>query len=446
MKERERGAFYTRIFIHITLSLLSPEGTACHVTVPTQPAASYSECILKINTPLKINVVSACTGDPVMTIPYDKLRRFGCQIAVGSDIVWFETCSCHGDMEEFQFFVVAMGIEKAYQIVQEYKRSVELALRDHLIMEEGDQSQFLYSYVVKSHYGHTDYPTIGRERILQSGLMSLSTSGGALSLSDLNKFARSRPSVPTLNTQGPIPGDMGKMSTPNALGGLKSISPSPSPIHSPRSPTSPNRMSLEQLQRSPRPSRSSQSNTSGEFDSGVNMETLDPSRIMDPSRHSAPCYFPALGSSPKQRKATLEDMRKGKSFDERPSPPTGKKITLKDFRATSVADTKSRKTSLADLQVRGAGAYYNRSPQAPRKNGYDSAVGSSSDLVNSPPYSAGSTGSRGFSSPYDHLDGGSPNGRHGLAAYAHLEGKDLGMSLPTRGARGKRSGPAYVET
>ncbi len=67
--------------------------------------------------------------------------------------MWFETCSCDGTMEEFHFFIVALGIEKAYQIVQEYKRSIELALRVHIIMEEGDQSQCLYSYVVKSHYG-----------------------------------------------------------------------------------------------------------------------------------------------------------------------------------------------------------------------------------------------------------------------------------------------------
>ena len=295
-------------------SSFPPEGTSFHITVPSQPAATYSECILKLTTPLKVQAISSFNGEEVLSIPFSKLRRFGCQIAVESDIVWFETCSCHGDMEEFQFFVVALGIEKAYQIVQEYKRSIELALRDHLIMEEGDQSQFLFSYVVKSHYGHPDYPAVGRERILQSGLMSLSTSGGSLSLSELNKFARSRPSLPAVHApQGPVPGDMGKKSIPHSMSLVRSSSPSP--VHSPTctSPPYQAKTTLDQLRCSPRPSRSSHSGTSGEFDSGVNMDMLDP------SRHSAPEYFSALPTG----KPSLEEMRKGRSFDEsrkQPSP------------------------------------------------------------------------------------------------------------------------------
>jgi hypothetical protein len=391
-----------------------------------------------MNTPLKISVVSSSTGDPVMVIPFNKLRRFGCQIAIGSDIVWFETCSCHGDMEEFQFFTVALGIEKAYQIVQEYKRTIELALRDHLIMEEGDQSQFLYSYVLKSHYGHPDYPTVGRERILQSGIMSLSTSGGSLSLSELNKFARSRSSVPTVINAppGPVPGDMGQMR-----------SPSPSPVHSPTSHDK--KMSI--LQCGPRPSRTSQ--TSTDFDSGVNMDSLDPNAHLDPSRHSAPCYFPAMSAGGKKSsKATLEAMRKGKSFDEKPSPPTQHRTTLKDFKATSVDSRTTRKTSLADLQVKGVSPY-SRSPLAQRRDGYDSAVGSASDLPHSPPGNIGSPARGVGRSPYDHL-GTSSNSTHsnGRSPYDHLDGM-AGMSLnASYGGKSsnsygrKRNGPAYVET
>ena len=111
---------------------------------------------------------------------------------------------------------------------QEYKRTIKLALREHLIMEEGDQSQYLYSYVVKSHYGHPEFPALGRDRILQSGLMSLSTSGGALSLSDLNKFARSRPSLPAISLSGPIPGDF---SGRNTLSLVSPVAPPPTPKH-----------------------------------------------------------------------------------------------------------------------------------------------------------------------------------------------------------------------
>ena len=373
------------------------DGASFHVTVPTQPASSLAECVLKVTTPLKINVVSSLNGNAVLAIPYGSIRRFGCQVVIGSDIVWFETCNCGGNMEEFIFFVVASGIEKAYQIVQEYKRSMELALRDHMIMEEGDQSQFLFSYVVKSHYGHLDYPSVGRERILQSGLMSLSTSGGALSLSDHNKFARcSRPSLTPAQTSvdsAPIPGDTGT-----------------------RLPLSPTRggtsKTLDQLKASPRPSRSSfQSSAPAEFDSGVGMDMLDP------GRHSAPCFFPAINSRP-----SLADTRTRKSVDESQrltrSQPAGK-MSLSNFNAGRSMDANyGKKMSLAELQMNGSGNTYNNlKGRGSRK---DSGMGDMSPSGNG-------------RSSYDHLKGkGNP--------YDHLPGKVAGMSLHNK------SGSAYVDS
>lgn len=381
------------------------------MTVPSQPASSFSECILKVTTPLKINVVSSLNGNAVLAISYGNIRRFGCQVVIGSDIVWFETCNCHGDVEEFIFFVVASGIERAYQIVQEYKRSMELALRDHMIMEEGDQSQFLFSYVVKSHYGHLDYPSVGREKILQSGLMSLSTSGGALSLSDHNKFARSsRPSLTAGYTQAdsaPIPGD---------TGARKSIHPPASPGVSSTSRGG-SRKTLDQLKTSPRPPRSSyQSSAPVEFDSSVGMDMLDP------ARHSAPCFFPELDSRP-----CLMDTRTRKSVDESQrltsSQPAGK-MSLKNFNAgRSMDGHHGKKMSLADLQLNGTGNAYNS-----MKGRQDSSAGSTSGL---PP--SGNRNGNGGGSSYDHLK------EHGNP-YDHLPGKVAGMSLHNK------SGSAYVDS
>lgn len=432
------------IWVAKLLECCSKEGTSFHVTVPDQPGASFSECILKVNTPLKINAVSSFDGEQIMSIPYHQLRRFGCQVAVESDIVWFETCSCDGTMEEFHFFIVALGIEKAYQIVQEYKRSIELALRVHIIMEEGDQSQCLYSYVVKSHYGHQEFPTIGRERILQSSLLSLSSSGGSLSLSELNKFARSRPTltvggIPHL--AGPIPGDMGgyaSSASPNMLSSMRSSS-----IASP--PTSPSagypngrggtNTMLDQLKLSPRLSgrKTSQTSAPADFDSGVNMEGLDP------ARHSAPCYLPALD---KPAASSRGGGATAKGFDNaRLSKSTGGgKVMLSEFRAAKSMDYSrgGERTSLADLQVKGA---YSRSPQA-KRNGYDSAVGSASDLL--APARATSSGGVPMSSTYDHL--GTSSGRGGGQGYDRLSESMSGMSLRSAYANSKGRGPAYVDS
>lgn len=396
---------------------LPTDGTSLHVTVPDQPAACFSEAILKTTTPLKVSVISSFNGDTVMTIPFSRIRRFGCQLAIDKDIIWFETCGCKGDLEEFQFFIVALGIEKAYQVVQEYKRSIELALRDHMIMEEGDQTQFLYSYVVKSHYGHSDFPAIQRERILQSSILSLSTSGGSMSLSELNKFTRSRPSFPAIS---PLTVDGGGVSPGRGVSPSSPISPTHY-SHGPpgeQSGAAPGgKMTLGQLQRSPRPSRSSvqssmQSSAPLEFDSGVSVDGP-----VDPSRHSAPCYV--FGSEQNAQRPKLrakgksfDGMRKisaGSSFDQPRKTSAGSaRPTLQDIRESGKGETTRLNVSLGQLQLKGGLQAFNAGHR-----GTDSALGSASDLNHTPYSKAG-----GNPYAYDHLGNGKSNGAY---AFDHLD-------------------------
>ena len=361
------------------------------MTVPDQPTACFSECVLKLTTPLRVNVISSTNGNAIISVPYNKIRRFGCQIAIDSDIVWFETCNCE-DSEEFQFFKVASGIEKAYQIIQEYKRAIELALRDHMIQEEGDESQFLYSYVVRKHYGHPEFPAVGRERILQSSLMSLDASGGALSLRDLNKYTRSRPSLPYISMTGPIPGDVGRRNTTADVRQVSPFTRSPSPISSPANHLHEGQFTLSDVQRSPRNSRVNLS-ASADFDSGVVVDGLDA------SRHSAPCYV--FGRAVPHKK-TLEDMKKDRSFDESKNHQT-------------------KRPSLAQMQLDGS---LSRSRKTSRET--DSALGSL-ELLGS---------SRGYD-PY------SDKKKVSLAAYDHLAEKFEGI-LAKPGSHERKNASHYV--
>ena len=106
-----------------------------------------------------------------------------------------------------------------------------------------------------------------------------------------------------------------------------------------------------------------------EFDSGVAMNGLDP------SRHSAPCYIDGSSSSAgSTHKMTLNDMKKGRSFEE---------------------TNKSRKTLLAQVQLEGGIQAFSRHTNR------DSAIGSASDLPYSPASPSGyrATSSRLFKTP-----------------------------------------------
>ncbi len=383
------------------------ESTSFHVTIPNQPAVPQAEAILKISTPTKISAISSLNGNFLLSVPFKSLRRIGCQIALDKDILWFETCSCSQEGENFYFLVMHAGIDRAYQIVLEYKRGIELALRDHMIMEENNQSKFSYSFVVKTHYGHPEFPKAAQEQIVSNGLLSLAESGDAMSLSDLNRLTRARPSIGVIEvnnaTAAPVPGlvEGGERRTPSPYNSRRSP-PSPSPLSLSNGATF---IGLDQVSRTSR--QRGQCSSSSGFDSGVGIDSFDESRI------SAPCNLStSMNASPvswkeqKQRKTTLEDMRKVSSLDE--------------TRKFGVV-TGSRKTSLAVIQQSG-GVY-----SLPRKSHTkgDSGLGSSSDAESS-------SGTKGVS----------------LAAYDHLLKKANDVSLQERSpySARKMSSPAYVQS
>ena len=340
-----------------------------------------------------------------MSIPFEKIRRFGCQIAVDRDIVWFETCSCQAEGENFAFFIVASGIEKAYQIVMEYKRSFELGLRDHMIMEEGDQSKFFYSFVVRSHYGHTEFSHTRSNQILSSSLLSLSASGGSLSQSDLNRLTRSRSPLHMTEASrgrlGPVPGLMDMHNTPTsptAHDTRRGSSPllSPSPI---------SRMSLGDVHKSSRVFGQYRS-ASTELYLGVHKE------MSDPSRSSAPCSLSkSLNTTSnswkkqKTQKLTLQDIKKGMYVNE-----------------SHKGSFQPRKTSLSQLQKDGGLHAFKKTKSSKDKL-------SSNENLSASPYSKGDGGA--MAAAYDHLVNGIDN---------------ISVQHSSRYQEAKTGNPAYVES
>ena len=377
------------------------EGSTFHVTVPDQPTCVLSEAVLKVATPLKVNAVSSLNGEVVMSIPFARIRRLGCQIAFDRDIVWFETCECNEEGENFAFVVVASGIERAYQIVLEYKRSIELSLLDHLIMEEGDESKFLYSFVVRSHYGHTEFSAGMREQILSSSLRSLSASGGALSLSDLNRFSRTRLSVDN-STQvfKPVPGLVSTSGSSRS-----SVSPhhSTTGVSSHHSSFGKGRRSLDQLQIGAHPS-GNQKSLSSELYMGSRKEVLDPSRSSAPCALSKSVNLPSSSwKEQKKQKATLSDFKKGRS-------------SVDNFDKKRL---NQGRTSLSQLQQDGM-------LQQIRKNSKDDNIACTHSSVSN----------------------GHDRGGVSLAAYDHLVERveDISLQSSSTYQERRKKDPAYVDT
>lgn len=348
-----------------------------------------------------------------MSIPFEKIRRFGCQIAKDVDIVWFETCCCQEEEENFAFLVVASGIEVAYQIVLEYKRLFELALRDHMIMEEGDQSIFLYSFVVRSHYGHTEFSPTRRSEILSLSLLNLSTLRGPVSLSELNRFSRSRSPLHMTEAAnlrlGPVPGRM--EGPPSSLEFRRPSSPRLSPLPSPSSRHM-KPMSFSQVNMTPKAVAAHRSSSS-ELHFGMRSDKNDP------SRSSAPC---TLSHSLDTTSPSWNDQKK-------------RKLTLADMsQYEHLKKNMQKKSSLAQIQKDGGIQKLQKVRKLSKQ--MDSAGGSVDnhlESLNSSPYYSRSEDCRGGVSlaTYDHLVKGIENiSVHRSNAY------------PER----KKSSPAYVET
>lgn len=294
---------------------------------------NYLEGILKLSAPVHVTIVSPANGAQILTISFDRIRRFGCEVIADFDIVWFETCGCKGVIEQFFYFSVPSGIEVAHTIVQEIKRNIELRIRSFLIQEEGDKERCQSTYISRSHYGCGEYPAGTRQGIIQTGLISIAASPGRtegtrqLSMISRMRRASEFSVTPTLghleqrrqstekrrNTLADLQGGGGASTQ---LGPSPSPRGTPSPSHSPSPGSSGNRMTLSQFGKRPAGSYanarvgngSSNSAGRGDFDSGVQVGAFDP------SRHSAPSYY-TVSDLPKE-KTTLKDMPKRMSLDE----------------------------------------------------------------------------------------------------------------------------------
>lgn len=445
----------------LTLTAPHTDGQTVHVTVPSQPTTSYAEAILKLGAPMAVKVVSPSTGEIVLEVPLERIRRFGCQVYLDSDIIWFETCGCKGAQQQFYFFVVASGIEKALSITQNLKKSIEYTTRALLIQEEGDEMMYQYSYISRKHYGCSEYSAFARDRVLSASLMHLAAStsaSGAISIGEMNKFKRQRASVPYIHmvppeasytserrstladlqgktspehSHSPVPGARAPFTRSSSPGHPSNMSP----IHSPNLKS---RKTLAEKFRVEGGVGIGFSHSAGqtEFDSGITLDAIDQSRF------SAP-----VPSSPRQM---MEDTHKMKSFDEQ----VGRRSPKPTVNAGP------RKISLGTLQNATSVVNYVNSRKFSRDHRHDSAVGSAELIIDEEDISSGHHFSDSRLSPtppvssYDHLPpvmgGGSPrlpprgNGGISLAAYDHLDSSFAGLSL--KNALSKQKGAAYVES
>ena len=87
------------------------------------------------------------------------------------DVIWCEICTCKPDEQEFCFFVVASGMDRAMLIAGDLKTKIEKDTGRFLIMEEDRHPEC--TYISRTHYGCAPYPKLGRDRVLHAGLVNL---------------------------------------------------------------------------------------------------------------------------------------------------------------------------------------------------------------------------------------------------------------------------------
>ncbi len=410
--------------------------------------ASYLEGLIKLSAPAQVTIVSPVNSAKLVTIDFNTIRRFGCEVLVDYDIVWFETCGCKvGAIEQFFWFAVPSGIEAAHIIIQDIKKSVELTVRSFLIQEEGNKDPCQTIYISRPHYGCNEYPVSMRQRIMQSSLMSLATSPRCEAASLMNRIDRTRRSSGAIGfSEAPTPGGDTKrtsvdyirkqsLSTPIVQGVSPRISPrnSPSPSHPGR--TTP----LNQLKYSQDLNKSA---SQRDFDSGVNMEAG-----FDQSRHSAPSTYNVMDAVPQQdKKVTIANMGKRMSLDEVKSRPQFMKQ-----RKVGTASGQHGGRKLSDFSA----AMNATGPRRPSDMNRDSANGSVGDLLEdnkrynhllesdedrynhlTPPQDRSEYDSKSLP--------GRSNKNGGGQRYDHLSESYGGMSLKDSMGRDKKPNPAYV--
>ena len=422
---------------------------------------SHLEGLIKLAAPAQVTIVSPANGAQLITISFEKIRRFGCEVLVDYDIVWFETCGCKGAIEQFFWFAVPSGIEAAHMIIQDIKKSVELTVRSFLIQEEGSKDTCQNIYISRPHYGCNEFPTTMRQRILQGSLVSLGMSPQCEAASRMNRIERTRRCSGFSLTEAPTPGDQRKLSQESRRRTIEQLTVSESILSrgsiSPRGSPSPSSTSSGRttpLSKLKYPQNLSHSAGHNDFDSGVNMDNFDP------SRHSAPCAYNVTEAHhlpPHEKKRSLGEVSKMMSLEERGGP----RLEKQRRAGTSLSPaTGGKGRRLSD---------FNSSPSSPRRRSNfsqkrDSANGSVGDLlddsgryhiaeVDEDNYNHLADEEEGYCSKslpghskkkvyaYDHL---SEAGQPRSSAYDRLSETYSGMSLKDSLSRSKKRSPAYV--
>ena len=280
------------------------------------------------------------------------------------DVMWFELCECQAKRQEFCFFVVASGMDRAMLIAGDLKTKIEKDTGKFLILEEDKHPESVY--ISRGHYGCAPYPKLGRDRIMHAGLVNLEAT------KMISVSSKRRPSVPPTFVS---PLNERRSTVQNILGGT---SPRPSPANSPsptRSP-SPSPNPNPNSKGVPLKSMTKRSGVSGSC-SPVPGSTSDPTvqytgktlSAFDQGRRSDQCYLAMSDGA-----ASLSNWR-----SKRPSEPTlvvPKSNTLDRKRSPKFA----AKSTLLDLHTERASSASSPSQEKffPSK---DSGIGTSADLV-----------------------------------------------------------------
>ena len=161
---------YTQSFTAVCCHACCLAERVHHVTLPPQPLISQSEGLLNLSSPASVTVLSPDGSTVIFQVTYKLIRRLGCKVTAGADIVWFETCK-DSRPDQFVFFVVSSGTAMAQHIVRELKLSIEQHIGVFLILEEAESQDSLdISFISREHYGCEEFTMATRARILQSGL------------------------------------------------------------------------------------------------------------------------------------------------------------------------------------------------------------------------------------------------------------------------------------
>ena len=350
------------------------------------------------------------------------------------DVIWCELCKCREQddhEQEFCFFVVASGMDRAMLIAGDLKKKIEKDTGRFLIMEEDKHPEC--TYISRTHYGCSPYPKAGRERILHAGLVNLEATR-IVSYTEIKRRQTSPLTAPLMTINHPNE----RRNTVQSLLGTKTPTPSPrsSPTRSPSpsrttSPNAPKGTSLQNMTRAHHNEHAIPGSTSDPT-AEYTGKTL---AVFDQGRRSDGAYLNISDSA-----KSLSNWK-----NKRPS----------EAQFNSLERRRGNKLSLADLHddraaVAKVAATQNREKYFPSK---DSGIGTSADLVldqdgrvTSPFHSPNQSPSphskgRKISQPvgYDHLGPRSPRSpTDRKVSYDHLE--DMTSVRNTRPPVPPRSG------